>query len=151
MDGRMATRKSKTLYEAFLDAKSCYGGGQTIIADIAMKNDTYRTLLKKSLGLSRIIGKVSEQGEHVGLLLPNTIVTAAAIFGTSLSGRIPAMLNYTAGVNGLSSALKAAEIKTIITSRQFLEKGQLTYLAEQVTNAKWYYLEDMKDMLTQGG
>lgn len=149
MDGRMATRKSKTLYEAFLDAKSCYGGGQTIIADIAMKNDTYRTLLKKSLGLSRIIGKVSEQGEHVGLLLPNTIVTAAAIFGTSLSGRIPAMLNYTAGVNGLSSALKAAEIKTIITSRQFLEKGQLTYLAEQVTNAKWYYLEDMKDMLTR--
>lgn len=149
MDARMATRQPKTLYQAFLDAKSCYGGRQTIIADIAMKNDNYNTLLKKSLGLSRIIGKVTQPGEYVGLLLPNTIVTAAAIMGSSLSARVPAMLNYTAGVNGLSSALKAAEIKTIITSRHFLEKGQLSYLVEQVTDATWYYLEDMRDMITR--
>ncbi|MBK5073325.1 bifunctional acyl-ACP--phospholipid O-acyltransferase/long-chain-fatty-acid--ACP ligase [Budviciaceae bacterium CWB-B4] len=148
MDARMATRQRMTLYEALLEAHTRYGIGKTCIADISMKNDSYRTLLKKSLGLSRIISKLSEPGEHVGLLLPNTVVTAATIFGCSLSGRVPAMLNYTAGVNGLESALKAAQIKTIVTSRQFLEKGKLTYLAEQVTGAKWYFLEDLKDTIT---
>ncbi|AKJ43088.1 bifunctional acyl-ACP--phospholipid O-acyltransferase/long-chain-fatty-acid--ACP ligase [Pragia fontium] len=149
MDARMSVRPSMTLFEALLQAHRRYGIGKTCIADISMKNDSYRALLKKSLGVSRIIGRLTEQGEHVGLLLPNTTITAAAIFGCSLSGRVPAMLNYTAGVNGLESALKAAQVKTIITSRQFLEKGKLMYLAEQVTGAKWYFLEDLKDTVTR--
>lgn len=149
MEARMSVRKSMTLYEALLEAHSRYGISKVCIADISMKNDSYLALLKKSLGVSRIIGKLTEPGERVGLLLPNTVVTAAAFFGCSLSGRVPAMLNYTAGVNGMESALKAAQIKTIITSRQFLEKGKLTYLAEQVTGAKWYYLEDLKDTVTR--
>lgn len=149
MDARMATRSPRTLFEAFIEASGRYGGSQPAITDIALKEDTYRTLLKKSLGLSRIIVRLSEPGEAVGLLLPNAIVTAAAIFGTSLCGRVPAMLNYTAGVNGLESALKGSQIKTIVTSRQFLEKANLLHLSEQVKGATWYFLEDLKDSITR--
>lgn len=148
MNARVASRHNSTLYNALLDAAGRYGFGVRCIKDVSFTDDTYRALVKKSLALSRIIDKISQQGDHLGILLPNATVTASAIFGASLCGRVPAMLNYTAGAKGLSSAIKAAEIKTILTSRLFLEKGNLNYLLNEVTGATWYFLEDLKDTVT---
>ncbi|MDT3253631.1 bifunctional acyl-ACP--phospholipid O-acyltransferase/long-chain-fatty-acid--ACP ligase [Serratia sp. root2] len=148
MKARMDTREPQTLFRALLAAQHRYGRNKPCIEDIAFKEDSYQQLIKKSLGVSRILQRFTAEGEHVGMLLPNATITAAAIFGASLRNRIPAMLNYTAGSNGLKSAMTAATIKTIVTSRQFLEKGKLTHLPEQVPEANWVYLEDLKDTLT---
>ncbi|MBJ7223729.1 MULTISPECIES: bifunctional acyl-ACP--phospholipid O-acyltransferase/long-chain-fatty-acid--ACP ligase [unclassified Brenneria] len=148
MAARMATRPSQTLYQAFLSAQTRYGRRSRCISDISFKEDSYQGLLKKSLGVSRILQRFTRADEHVGMLLPNATITAAAILGATLRNRVPAMLNYTAGVKGLQSAMKAATIKTIVTSRQFLEKGKLTDLPKQVTEANWVYLEDLKDTVT---
>ncbi|MBO8132424.1 bifunctional acyl-ACP--phospholipid O-acyltransferase/long-chain-fatty-acid--ACP ligase [Dickeya fangzhongdai] len=148
MDARMAVRPRHTLYEAFLAACARYGYHSPCIEDINLKEDSYHGLLKKSLGVSRILQRFTGEREHVGLLLPNATVTAAAILGASLGSRVPAMLNYTSGAKGIQSAMTAARIKTIVTSRQFLEKGKLTYLPQQVKEANWVYLEDLKDTVT---
>lgn len=148
MQARMDSIKPQTLFSALLAAQSRYGRNKPCIEDIAFKEESYQQLIKKALGVSRILQRFTQQGEHVGLLLPNATITAAAIFGASLRGRIPAMLNYTAGAKGLNSAMTAAQIKTIVTSRQFLEKGKLTHLPEQVPEANWVYLEDLKDSVT---
>lgn len=148
MEARMACRPSLTLPQAFLGAVNRYGRFQLCIDDINFSEDSYQGLLKKSLGLSCIISHCTTEGERTGFLLPNATVMAAAILGASMRRRVPALLNYTAGVSGLRNAMKAAGIKTIITSRQFLEKGKLMHLPEQLTEANWIYLEEAKQAVT---
>ena len=148
MQARMTTREPMTLFDALLEAQTRYGAGKPCLNDISGNEVNYRGLLKQTLGVSRIVEKFTAEDERVGLLLPNMSITVAAIFGCSLRARTPAMLNYTSGVRGIKCAMIGTGLKTILTSRTFLEQGNLGHLVEGVPQANWVYLEDLKDSLT---
>ncbi|RAW91662.1 bifunctional acyl-ACP--phospholipid O-acyltransferase/long-chain-fatty-acid--ACP ligase [Photorhabdus laumondii subsp. clarkei] len=148
MNARMATRPQETIFESLLVARKQFGRFKPCIEDVSFKEDSYNSLLKKVLAASRILQRFTCQGERIGFLLPNATIMVAAIFGASLRGRIPALLNYTTDSHGLKNALAVASIKTIVTSRQFLKKERLTHLSEQVTEVNWVYLEDLESTVT---
>lgn len=133
-----------SLFEAFLQAVDSYGQRTKIIQDINSQAESYQTLLKKSLALGRMSRKISADGEVVGVLMPNITPTIALIFGLSAFGRIPAMLNYTAGVASVKDACTAANIQTVITSKAFIEKAGLATLIAGLTQLKIVYLEDLR-------
>lgn len=141
------TRIERTFFETFLETKSMFGGKTKIIEDTNEIEETYQAVLKKSLALGRIASKVSNAQENIGVLMPNVTNTVALILGMSAFGRIPAMLNYTAGADGMKSACETANVKTIISAKQFIQKANLGDVIAKLsaeTEIKIVYLEDLR-------
>ncbi len=144
MDMLVATRPRRTLFQAFLDAKATFGSGYKLVEDVRLREESYGSLMRMALGLGRLLSADTRPGEMVGVMTPNAAPTLALVLGLSATGRVPAMLNYTAGVDGLRAACTVAQISNIVTSRAFLEKARLTQLVEQLPGIRIHYLEDMK-------
>lgn len=102
-------------------------------------------MLVRSLVLSRKIRELDpnrEPGGYVGVLLPNSTVLVASIFGVLFADRSPTVLNYTAGSAVLQSSLQRAGCRLVLTSRRFLDKLKLEALPEMV------FLEDLARTVT---
>jgi acyl-[acyl-carrier-protein]-phospholipid O-acyltransferase/long-chain-fatty-acid--[acyl-carrier-protein] ligase len=157
LDMLVATRPRRNLFQAFLDAKATFGAGYKLVEDVRLQEESYGSLLRMSLGLNRLLTKMTLVDEIVGVLMPNAAATLGLILGLSAARRVPAMLNYTAGSDGIKAACTAANIRTIVASRAFIEKGRLGPLIEGLVGAgggegatalKMIYLEDLRARLT---
>ncbi len=138
-------RKRQTLYEALLDAVSLFGRSHQIVEDVRGKRETYGDLLRMTLALARIAGRIGASRETIGVLMPNLSVTACLLLGMGASGRVPAMLNYTAGAESLRSACVAAGIQTVITSRKFVEAARLYPALDALCNLRILFIEDLRN------
>ncbi len=80
--------------------------------------------------------------------MPNVTNTICLIFGLSAFGRIPAMLNYTAGSAGIQNACTAACVSTIISAREFIETAKLEDTVNGLHGVKIIYLEDLRQQFS---
>ncbi|WP_410499820.1 bifunctional acyl-ACP--phospholipid O-acyltransferase/long-chain-fatty-acid--ACP ligase [Chitinibacter sp. S2-10] len=146
----VATRPERTLFQAYLDAQQAFGRSFGLVEDISQNEENYGSLTKKILGLSCIVDRISTPHEALGILLPNTTPTLALLLAMSARARIPAMLNYSAGREGILAACIAANIKTIVSSRAFIAKGKLEALVDQLPGIDVLYLEDLRGLIGPG-
>ncbi|NLI29865.1 MAG: bifunctional acyl-ACP--phospholipid O-acyltransferase/long-chain-fatty-acid--ACP ligase [Nitrospiraceae bacterium] len=143
-----ASRPEQTLFSALCDAAAIHGRSRRLVEDVRQIEYSYGDLLKTSLALGRILTKQSGIGERIGVLLPNVMPTLCIVFGLNAFRRTPAMLNFTAGTGGMQAACSAACIRTVVTSRTFLEQGKLTDKVAALSGIQLLYLEDMKAALS---
>jgi acyl-[acyl-carrier-protein]-phospholipid O-acyltransferase/long-chain-fatty-acid--[acyl-carrier-protein] ligase len=61
----------------------------------------------------------------IGLLLPASVAGALANIAILMAGKVPVNLNFTVGREAMASAVQQSGIKTILTSRMFLEKAKV--------------------------
>ncbi len=145
------TPQHLTLVDRLLDARRIHGGGHLIAEDIQRTPLSYNALITRSLLIGRSLAAQTQEDEAVGLLLPTALGTVVTFWGLQLFGRVPAMLNYTAGAKGMIAACETAQLKRVVTSRLFIEKAGLAetvaQLAEKVTIV---YLEELAAQLTTG-
>jgi acyl-[acyl-carrier-protein]-phospholipid O-acyltransferase/long-chain-fatty-acid--[acyl-carrier-protein] ligase len=140
----VATRPAVTIYESFLHNVRNFGRRYKLVEDLRLVEESYGSLLKSALGLQRIVRRLTAPDERVGLLLPNATVTMAMVLAITGARRVPAMLNYTAGQEGIRAAIQAAQIRRIFTSRAFVEKAKLESLLTGLGSVEIAYLEDLR-------
>ncbi|SOB86372.1 acyl-[acyl-carrier-protein]-phospholipid O-acyltransferase / long-chain-fatty-acid--[acyl-carrier-protein] ligase [Sphingomonas guangdongensis] len=135
----------RTLYQALIDAKDINGAKQPIVEDVKREPMSYARLLTGTVALGRPLAALTGPGEAVGLLLPNTNAVVASFFALQGIGRVPAMLNYTAGLANLQSACTAAEVRTIVTARAFVAQAKLSEVLAglEAAGLRIAYLEDI--------
>lgn len=143
-----ATRPQQTLLEALLDAAAIHGHKCLLLEDLKQQEYSYGELLRMALELGRLVARHTQAGENVGVMLPNLAPTLGLVFGLSAQQRVPAMLNYTAGIDGLQAACTAAQIGTVLTSRAFVEQARLGAKLEALEGVRILYLEDLRAGMT---
>ncbi|MEZ5814718.1 MAG: acyl-[ACP]--phospholipid O-acyltransferase [Alphaproteobacteria bacterium] len=141
--------REQTLYQALLRARYVNGEKAVIAEDVERKPLKFQKLIQGSLVLGHRFGAITEKGENVGVLLPNSIGAVVTFFALQAFGRTAAMLNFSAGAAALTSACQTAQVKTVLTSRRFVELGRLEdVVAEIAKHAAIVYLEDIKEQVT---
>jgi len=138
-----------SIFDALLNAANRYGNDLPIIEDINREPVMYKQLITRAIILGNAIRQDTEAGEHTGILMPNVIGTVITFMAMQYLGRIPAMLNYTAGIQILLSACETGRIKTVYTSRRFIENANLQELAKILEQKlKVIYLEDLRSRIS---
>ena len=107
------------------------------MADGRTKRLNFGAALTRTVFLVRRLKPVWRDQEMVGILLPPSVPGTLVNLAAMLSGKVPVNLNYTANDDVLASCAQQCQLKTVITSRAFLDKVKLTVPAEPV------YLEDL--------
>ncbi|MBW5440335.1 acyl-[ACP]--phospholipid O-acyltransferase [Bradyrhizobium canariense] len=134
-----------TLFEALGHAYRDRDTGKVIVEDALGTKLTYRKLILGAQVLSRKLENGTAVGENVGVLLPNSAGVAVVFMALQNIGRVPAMLNFSAGPVNVLAAMKAAQVKTVLTSKAFIEKGKLDKLMAAISaEARMVYLEDVR-------
>ena len=138
-------RTRQTLFDALLDARIIHGSRTPVLEDINREPISYSRLITGSIALGRKIAKVTGKGANVGVLLPNSVGAAVTFFALQAVGRVPAMLNFSAGAGNMASALKTSDARVVLTSRRFVEAAELQDTVEVLAqHARVIYLEDVK-------
>lgn len=89
-------------------------------------------------------GESGESGARVGVLLPNVTGHVVTLCSLWAAGKVPALLNYSAGPATMVRCAKLAQLRHIITSRAFIEKARLDVAPLQQAGLELVYLEDVR-------
>jgi acyl-[acyl-carrier-protein]-phospholipid O-acyltransferase/long-chain-fatty-acid--[acyl-carrier-protein] ligase len=139
------TSTDRTVLCAVVDAAKVHGLGRIAVEDPVTGALTYKRLLVGASVLGRKLMPLVREGKPVGLMLPNANGAAVTLLALMSAGRVPAMINFTAGAANILSACRAAEVDTIVTARTFIEKGKLGGLVAQLAESLTIvYLEDLR-------
>ena len=116
------------------------------VEDIQRIPNSYKDIIIKSFVLGKYFKRRTLPGDHVALLLPNSIAAVCTFFGLSAYDRVPVMLNFSVGAQNMVSMCNTAQVKIVITSLTFIKTAKLESTAE-VLKANGFnivYLESLR-------
>lgn len=152
-------RASRTsLFSALLDTIDRHGANRPALEDVERQPLTYGRLVVGALVLGKKLADRTRRGEYVGILLPNVNGLPVTIFGLNAYGRVPALLNFSAGLKNLRSAVETGALRQIVTSKRFIATAKLEETIKALSEievtpgrrVEIVYLEDIRKTIGTG-
>ena len=112
------------------------------LADSSGKEMTFGQTLIAGLLIGDWLENEHPAEEKIGLMLPSSVGGALANFGVAFASRIAVNLNFTVGAEVLDACIRQCELKTILTSRTFLEKAKIALRPDMI------FIEDILKTFT---
>ena len=145
------TSTDRTVMQAVIQAAATHGRHRVAVEDPVTGALTYKRLLIGAAVLGSKLMPMAAEGRAVGVMLPNANGAVVTLLGLMTAGRVPAMINFTAGAANILAACRAAQIDTVLSSRVFVEKAKLTNLVAIIEKeVRIVYLEDVRASVTIG-
>ena len=142
-------RTNRTVTEAVIEAAKTHGGSWQAIEDPTSGRLTYKRLLQATRILGAKLMPLAPEGRAIGVMLPTSNGAAVTVLALMSGGRVPAMINFSAGAANVLGACRAAQIDTIVTAHAFVEKGRLEKLITGIEgHVRLVYLEDIRKTVT---
>lgn len=148
----LARRKQKPFWDVLIDARNEFGGNTRLFCDYQQKPVTYNGFITRVLLIEEALAAMKPEGDNIGVLLPTSLGGVVTMYALQKMGKIPAMLNFSLGGRSLVNCCRTACVKTIITSRKFIELGKLEALIRAVEEEglRIIWLEDAAPSITKG-
>lgn len=141
-----ATGPTRTLFLATLQAAFTNGARRIAVEDAGGEALDYRRLLIRTRLVGLKLAAITAPGEAVGIMLPNGSDLVLTLLGLSSSGRVAAMLDYSASPGAVTEAVRTALVRTVISSRAFAEKANLGDVvdAAEKGGTRFLWIEDLQ-------
>jgi acyl-[acyl-carrier-protein]-phospholipid O-acyltransferase/long-chain-fatty-acid--[acyl-carrier-protein] ligase len=135
-----------SLFRELLASSRRHQAGRVIWQGSDGRGTSYARILGGSAYLGTRFASRTEPGEIVGILMPTSVEGALAFWGLQFAHRVPAWLNFSMGLPAFVSTLRTAQVRTVVTSRAFVENGRLGDRVRAISaqGIKVIFLEDLK-------
>ncbi|MEM6534893.1 MAG: AMP-binding protein, partial [Pseudomonadota bacterium] len=139
----------KDILSAIMTAARQFGRETVALVDGDGTEVPYKNILRGAFGLGSAFRRMTKKDEVVGIMLPTGAGATVAFCAVLAAGRIPAMINFSAGVTNIRSALKTANISKVVTAHKFIDLGELHPLISDLSSdAEFVYIDDLREELT---
>lgn len=143
-------KQGVNLHNELVEAARTHGWSTPIAEDMSTKL-SYRKLVLGAVALGNRLNRLLQGEETVGLMLPTSAGATVALFALFRGGKSPALLNFTTGSAVLQDCMAVSGVRTVLTSRVFVEKAGLEALVKAVAaKARVIYLEDVRAQIGTG-
>src|SRR5689334_7610837 len=102
------TDTDRTVFQAVVDAAEVHGWKRVAVEDPVTGSLSYKRMLLGANILGRKLMPLADEGRALGVMLPNANGAVVTILGVMSAGRVPAMINFTAGAANIPAACRAA-------------------------------------------
>jgi len=143
---RVSIPEGESITEIFLKQAARHPS-RAIIADQTSGVKSYRDIITACMLMSPLIRKLP--GDYIGIMLPASVAADIAYLATLFAGKVPVMVNWTAGIRNIVASLDAVGVKNILTAKPLVDRIALQGIDLSTISTRFCFLEEFRKKLSR--